>query len=120
MPRLFAATGDGVVRIDGAGTEWTATRVLDAAGAQCVAASPADADVAYAGLRDGGVRRTRDGGRIWDDCHLPEPGRAGCSVATTAVPPGMRWMRCSTCLRGPAGVSRRARGPRMSAGSRRA
>src|SRR5690349_22871107 len=81
MPRLWAATGDGVVRIDGAGTEWTATRVLGAAGAQCVAASPADADVAYAGLRDGGVRRTRDGGRIWDDCHLPEPGVFSLAVS---------------------------------------
>jgi photosystem II stability/assembly factor-like uncharacterized protein len=62
-----------VVRIDSVGTEWVMTRVLDAAGAQCVAANPADEDVAYAGLRDAGVRRTRDGGSVWEDCNLPEP-----------------------------------------------
>jgi len=81
MPRLWAATGDGVVRIDGVGTEWTATRVLDAAGAQCVAADPADEDVAYAGLRDGGVQRTRDGGSVWEDCKLPEPGVFSLAVS---------------------------------------
>jgi photosystem II stability/assembly factor-like uncharacterized protein len=81
MPRLWAATGDGVVRLDGAGTEWIATRVLDAAGAQCVAANLADADVAYAGLREGGVRRTRDGGSVWEDCKLPEPGVFSLAVS---------------------------------------
>lgn len=73
MPRLWAATGDGVVRIDDAGAEWVVTRVLDMAGAQCVAADPTDADVAYAGLREGGVRRTRDAGGSWEVCRLPDP-----------------------------------------------
>jgi len=81
MPRLWAATGDGVVRIDGVGAEWTATRVLDGVGAQCVAADPTDADVAYAGLRDGGVRRTRDAGSAWEDCDLPEPGVFSVAVS---------------------------------------
>ena len=30
-------------------------------------------DTVYAGLREGGVRRTRDAGRSWVDCALPEP-----------------------------------------------
>lgn len=81
MPRLWAATGDAVVRIDDVGAEWTAARVLDAAGAQCVAADPADADVAYVGLREGGVRRTRDGGSAWEDCALPEPGVFSLAVS---------------------------------------
>jgi photosystem II stability/assembly factor-like uncharacterized protein len=36
----------------------------------------------YAGLREGGVRRTRDAGRTWVDCALPEP-----SVFSLAVSP---------------------------------
>ena len=135
MPRLWAATGDAVVRIDDVGPEWVVTRVLDAAGAQCVAADPADADVVYVGLREGGVRRTRDGGSAWEDCGLPEPGVFSLAVSaadgavyagtepsrlfqsTTAVTRGMRWTRCSTCHRGPAGVSPRGRGRRTSVGS---
>ena len=48
---------------------------------------PADSDTVYAGLREGGVRRTVDGGRSWDDCGLPEPGvfSLAVSVADGAV-----------------------------------
>ena len=81
VPRLWAATGDAVVRIDDVGSEWMVTRVLDAAGAQCVAADAAAPDVVYVGLREGGVRRTRDGGSAWEDCALPEAGVFSLAVS---------------------------------------
>jgi photosystem II stability/assembly factor-like uncharacterized protein len=71
--RLYAATGDAVARLDAVSSGWTAEVVLADSGAQCLAVDPADADTVYAGLRDGGVRRTTDGGRTWVDCALPAP-----------------------------------------------
>src|SRR5919204_2294093 len=35
----------------------------------------------YAGLREGGVRRTLDAGRSWLDCALPEPGVFSLAVS---------------------------------------
>jgi photosystem II stability/assembly factor-like uncharacterized protein len=72
MVRLYAATGDGVARLDERADGAWAVGVTPLAGAQCLAVDPATADVVYAGLRDGGVRRTQDGGRTWVDCALPE------------------------------------------------
>ena len=40
-------------------------------------------DIVYAGLREGGVRRSVDGGRSWIDCELPEP--AVFSLAVSAA-----------------------------------
>ena len=54
--RLYAATGDGIARLDEAGEAWTVDLLLSGSGAQCLAVDPADADVVYAGLREGGVR----------------------------------------------------------------
>ena len=71
--RLYAATGDGIARLDETDGEWTVERSLPGGGAQCLAADPADRDTIYAGLREGGVRRTTDGGRSWSDCELPDP-----------------------------------------------
>ena len=81
--RLYAATGDGVrqARRDRGG--WRVERSLDGTGAQCLAADPSERDTVYVGLREGGVRRTTDGGRSWSDCGLPEP--AVFSVAVSAV-----------------------------------
>ncbi len=73
MARLYAATGDGIVRLDEKGREWQGTLSLAGSGAQCLAVDPKDADVAYAGLRNGGVCRTADGGQTWVDCGLPQP-----------------------------------------------
>src|SRR3954451_14091584 len=73
MARLYAATGDGIARLDEAGSVWDVELFLAGTGAQCLAVDPADPDTVYAGLREGGVRRTSDGGRSWDDCALPEP-----------------------------------------------
>jgi len=71
--RLYAATGDGIARLDEAGGEWCVELSLRGSGAQCLAVDPADPDTVYAGLHEGGVRRTHDGGRTWIDCSLPEP-----------------------------------------------
>jgi photosystem II stability/assembly factor-like uncharacterized protein len=83
VKRLYAATGDGIARLDEDGDRWTVTLSLPESGAQCVAVDPADGDVVYAGLRDGGVRRTADGGRSWADCSLPET--AVYSLAVSAA-----------------------------------
>jgi photosystem II stability/assembly factor-like uncharacterized protein len=73
MTRLFAATGDAIVRLDEADGSWVATRSLEAAGAQCLAVDPNRPDTVFAGLREGGVRRSDDAGASWVDCALPEP-----------------------------------------------
>jgi photosystem II stability/assembly factor-like uncharacterized protein len=69
--RLYASTTDGIARLDESNGSWTVSLALKGSGSQCVAVDPRDADVIYAGLRGGGVRRTRDGGRSWADCDLP-------------------------------------------------
>jgi photosystem II stability/assembly factor-like uncharacterized protein len=74
MARLYASTGDGIARLDEAGSEWSVEVSLPGSGAQCLAVDPADPDTVYAGLREGGVRRTTDGGRTWTDCAVPQPG----------------------------------------------
>jgi hypothetical protein len=74
MARLYAATGDGIARLDEADGAWTVSLSLGGSGAQCLAVDPGDADTVYAGLREGGVRRTTDGGSSWVDCELPERG----------------------------------------------
>ena len=83
MGRLYAATGDGVARLDESGEGWAVELFPDGSGAQCLAVDPDDPDTVYAGLREGGVRRTVDGGRSWVDCALPEPGVF--SLAVSAV-----------------------------------
>jgi photosystem II stability/assembly factor-like uncharacterized protein len=81
MTRLYGATGDGIVRLDENGGGWTAERFLDGSGAQCLAVDPEDSDTLYSGLREGGVRRSRDGGRTWVDLALPEPGVFSLAVS---------------------------------------
>jgi photosystem II stability/assembly factor-like uncharacterized protein len=83
MARLYAATGDAILRLDELGDRWTAERSLDGSGAQCLAVDPRNPDVLYAGLREHGVRRSADGGRSWADCALPEP--AVFSLAVSAA-----------------------------------
>lgn len=69
--RLYAATGEGIARLDRDDGAWQVELQLPGSGAQCLAVDPADPATVYAGLLGGGVRRTRDGGRSWDDCRLP-------------------------------------------------
>jgi len=81
MTRFYAATGDGIARLDEAGGAWDVELSLTGSGAQCLALDPADPDTVYAGLREGGVRRTTDGGRSWIDCALPVPGVFSLAVS---------------------------------------
>ena len=83
MARLHAATGDGIARLDESGQGWKVELFLPGSDAQCLAVDPSDPDTVYAGLREGGVRRTVDGGRSWVDCALPEP--AVFSLAVSAA-----------------------------------
>jgi photosystem II stability/assembly factor-like uncharacterized protein len=69
--RLYAATGEGIARLDRADGSWRVELQPAGSGAQCLAVDPGDPDTVYAGLLGGGVRRTRDGGHSWDDCRLP-------------------------------------------------
>src|SRR5919201_6016712 len=81
MVRLYAATGDGIARLDEAGEAWMVELSLRGSGAQCLAADPDRPDTVYAGLREGGVRRTVDGGRSWVDRALPERGVFSLAVS---------------------------------------
>src|ERR671925_1771879 len=81
MARLYASTGDGIARLDEQNGTWRVALSLQGSGAQCLAVDPADPDVVYAGLREGGVRRTSDGGRSWVDCALPAPGVFSVAVS---------------------------------------
>ncbi len=83
MTRLFAATGDAIVRLDEANGDWVAARTLEGSGMQCLAVDAGDPDTVYAGSREQGVRRSDDGGRSWVDCALPEP--AVFSLAVSAA-----------------------------------
>src|SRR3989441_2814869 len=81
MARLYAATGDAIARLDEADGAWAVELSLHGSGAQCLAVDPSDADHVYAGLREGGVRRTTDGGGSWVDCQLPQPGVFSLAVS---------------------------------------
>ena len=81
MTRLYASTGEGIARLDEGDGAWNVRLSLERSGAQCLAVDPHDADVVYAGLREGGIRRTSDGGRSWADCALPMPGVFALTVS---------------------------------------
>src|SRR5437762_2028252 len=81
MARLYGATGDAIVRLDEGPDVWAAERFLGGTGAQCLAVDPQDGEALYAGLREGGLRRTSDGGRSWIDCALPERGVFSLSIS---------------------------------------
>src|SRR5919197_5209364 len=83
MAQLYAATGDAIARLDGTDDGWTVELSLRGSRAQCLAVDPRDPKTVYAGLREGGVRRTTDGGRRWVDCGLPAP--AVFSLAVSAA-----------------------------------
>src|SRR5262245_63456809 len=81
VARLYATTGLDFARLDESDGGWRVELSLRDTGAQCLALDPADPDVVYAGLREGGVRRSVDGGRTWEDCGLPEPGVFSLAVS---------------------------------------
>ena len=69
---LYAATGDGVARLDESQDGWRVTARLAGTGAQCLAVDPARAEVVYAGARGSGVWRSDDGGRLWERLEFPQ------------------------------------------------
>jgi hypothetical protein len=81
--RLYATTGAELARLQEADGRWTVERGLRSSGAQCLAVDPTDPDTVYVGLREGGVRRTRDAGGSWVDCSPPED--AVFSLAVSAA-----------------------------------
>ena len=81
--RLWAATGDAIARLDEANGAWEVTVSLEGSGAQCLAVDPSDGGTVFAGLREHGLRRSRDGGESWADVELPE--RGVFSVAVSAA-----------------------------------
>src|SRR5919198_1446261 len=108
MARLYAATGDGIARLDESGEAWTVELSVVGSGAQCVAVDPDDPGTVYAGLREGGVQRTADAGRSWVDCTLPESGVF--SVAVSAAD-GAVYARTEPARREPAPGRDRTRRP---------
>jgi photosystem II stability/assembly factor-like uncharacterized protein len=81
MARLWAATGEGIARLDQRDGGWEVSLSPEGSGAQCLAVDPGDGDVVFAGVREGGVWRTRDGGSSWHDCALPETGVFSLAVS---------------------------------------
>jgi photosystem II stability/assembly factor-like uncharacterized protein len=81
MARLFVATGDAIVRLEETDGTWVATSSLEGSGAQCLAVDPHTRDTVFAGLREGGLRRSDDAGATWVDCALPEPGVFSVAVS---------------------------------------
>ena len=64
MSRIFAVTGDAVVRftLDGAAAP---QEVLPGSGAHCIAVDPSDPARVYVGTFDSGLYASDDGGRTW-------------------------------------------------------
>jgi photosystem II stability/assembly factor-like uncharacterized protein len=79
--RLYAATGDAIARLDEEAGGWDVQVSLAGSGAQCLAVDPSNPDTVFAGLREHGIRRTRDGGRSWHDVGLPQPGVFSLAVS---------------------------------------
>jgi len=80
--RLYAATGDAIARLDEtAGGDWTVDLSLTGNPVYCLAVDPADLSRVYAGLTEGGVRRTDDDGAHWVDCSPPQTGVFSLAVS---------------------------------------
>jgi hypothetical protein len=77
--KLLAATGDSVALLEGDAAGLRVTTALAGSGAQCVAAANGSL---YAGSRGSGLWRSADGGRTWDDLHLPQPDVFSVAVST--------------------------------------
>jgi len=76
---LFAATGEGVARLELADGACEVTALLETGGAACIARA---GDELYAGSRGGGVVRSTDAGSTWERLDFPQP-----DVFSVAVSP---------------------------------
>jgi photosystem II stability/assembly factor-like uncharacterized protein len=81
MARLYVATGDAIARLDETDGSWNVKLSLSGSGAQCLAVDPTDPDTVYAGLREGKVQRSVDGGRSWVELALPQTGVFSLAVS---------------------------------------
>ncbi|HEX5166904.1 MAG TPA: hypothetical protein VFV93_15975, partial [Thermomicrobiales bacterium] len=80
--RLFAATGEQVVRLDSHdGERFETTVMLPESKAQCVAVDPSNPDRVYVGTFDDGVYRTLDGGETWTHVSEGIPHKRVLSIA---------------------------------------
>lgn len=68
MPRLLVCTRDGLVRLEGTGSTWERTTLLEGKAVRCVAAERGQL---LAGTRDGALLSTDDGA-TWRRVDLPE------------------------------------------------
>src|SRR5262245_32584722 len=81
--RIYAATGDDVVRATRTGSKLADVEtVLAQVGAQCVAVDPGEPDRVYVGTFDRGLLASDDGGRTWRG---PERGLEEQRVLSLAV-----------------------------------
>lgn len=82
--RVFAVTGNGVVRFTLTGAEVTDPQpVLEGIDARCVAVDPADPERVYVGTFDRGLYASKDGGRSWAGGEQPLDERRVLSVAVS-------------------------------------
>jgi photosystem II stability/assembly factor-like uncharacterized protein len=85
LTRLFAVTGDDVVRFTLTGARASvAESLLPGSGARCVAVDPADPDRVYVGTLDNGLYASHDAGRTW---RSGENGLGDRRVLSLAVSP---------------------------------
>src|SRR6267142_2847710 len=71
MARLYAATGDGIARLDlPSRPSWSFPPRPWTSHVRWIAPSPHDADLLLLGIELGGLMRSTDGGATWQD-HRP-------------------------------------------------
>jgi photosystem II stability/assembly factor-like uncharacterized protein len=70
--RLWLATLEDVHLLEGDGRSFVGRRMRPGSGTQCLAVDPRDRQTVFAGARGGGLWRTQDGGKNWNDCGLPQ------------------------------------------------
>ena len=88
--RLYAATGDGIARLDEYGEAWIVELSLAGSGAQCLAVGPDDSQHRVRRVAGEGGDEARDAGRGWVVCDLPG---AGCLLSLAVSPVDERCLR---------------------------
>ena len=81
MARLYAATGDGIVRLDEAGEAWTVELALSGSGAQCLAVDPADPTPSTPVCARAVCAAASTAAEAGSTARLPEPGVFSLAVS---------------------------------------